>query len=195
MKKFILVIFTLIFIIPLAYSQELSEDFLKTLPKEMQADVLNRAAQQGKSADPIYSSIETQTKIEKKELEDLKNRLEEDLEYLKNKLTENEDKLSNKDDLILFGSDFFRTYQSTFMPINEPNLSSEYILDFGDILEIQLTGQQDYTQEFALQRDGSINMPDIGKLQLAGMSLGEASTYQIKGKFFFYRNKCIHKLK
>lgn len=175
MKKFILIIFTLIFIIPLAYSQELSEDFLKTLPKEMQADVLNRAAQQGKSADPIYSSIETQTKIEKKELEDLKNRLEEDLEYLKNKLTENEDKLSNKDDLILFGSDFFRTYQSTFMPINEPNLSSEYILDFGDILEIQLTGQQDYTQEFALQRDGSINMPDIGKLQLAGMSLGEAS--------------------
>lgn len=175
MKKFILTIFTLIFIIPLAYSQELSEDFLKTLPKEMQADVLNRASQQGKNADPIYSSIETQTKIEKKELEDLKNRLEEDLEYLKNKLTENEDKLSNKDDLILFGSDFFRTYQSTFMPINEPNLSSEYILDFGDILEIQLTGQQDYTQEFALQRDGSINMPDIGKLQLAGMSLGEAS--------------------
>ena len=150
MKKFLLIISTLIFIIPLAYTQELSDDFLKTLPKEMQADVLNRAAQQGKSADPIYSSIETQTKIEKKELEDLKNRLEEDLEYLKNKLTENEDKLSNKDDLILFGSDFFRTYQSTFMPINEPNLSSEYILDFGDILEIQLTGQQDYTKEFEL---------------------------------------------
>ena len=62
------------------------------------------------------------------------------------------------------------------MPINEPNLSSEYILDFGDILEIQLIGQKDYIETFALQRDGSINMPDIGKLTLAGLSLdNEAS--------------------
>ena len=61
----------------------------------------------------------------------------------------------------LFGSDFFRTYQSTYMPINEPNLSAEYILDFGDTIEIQLVGQKNYQQKFALQRDGSINLPDI----------------------------------
>ena len=82
--------------------------------------------------------------------------------YLKEKLAEDEDNLKNRDDLIIFGSNFFRTYQSTFMPINEPHLSSEYILDFGDILEIQLIGQQDYIETF-YQRDGSINMPDIEK--------------------------------
>ena len=141
----------------------------------MQNDVLDRVEKKGESTQSTYSSIETQTKLEKKELEDLKERLEDDLEYLKNKLAEDDDYLSKRDDLIIFGSDFFRTYQSTFMPINEPNLSSEYILDFGDILEIQLIGQQDYTKEFSLLRDGSINIPNIGKLKIAGMSLGEAS--------------------
>lgn len=165
----------LIYTIPPIHSQELSEDFLKTLPAGMQADVLDRVAKQGEAKDPFYNSIDTQTKLEKKELEDLKKRLEQDLEYLKNKLDEDSDNLSKRDDLIIFGSDFFRTYQSTFMPINEPNLSSEYILDFGDVLEIQLTGQQDYTDEFALQRDGSIKIKEIGELHIAGMSLGEAS--------------------
>ena len=175
MKKITFIIFVFIFTTPLVFSQEISEDFLKTLPPGMQDDVKKRAAQQGDSDDPIYNSLETQTKLEKKELEDLKKRLEEDLEFLKNKLSEDDDNLSKRDDLIIFGSDFFRTYQSTFMPVNEPNLSSEYILDYGDILEIQLTGQQDYIEDFPLRRDGSISMPDIGKIQLAGMSLGEAS--------------------
>jgi protein involved in polysaccharide export with SLBB domain len=175
MKKYILIISIFIFSIPSIYSQELSEDFLKTLPAGIKDDVLDRVSEQSKNTDPIYNSIETQTKIEKKELEDLKNRLEDDLAYLKEKLAEDEDNLKNRDDLIIFGSNFFRTYQSTFMPINEPNLSSEYILDFGDILEIQLIGQQDYIETFALQRDGSINMPDIGKLTLAGLSLDNAS--------------------
>jgi len=166
---------------PMAHSQELNEDFLKTLPKSIQKDVLDRAKQQGKNEEPKYSSVVTQTKLEKKELEDLKIRLEKDLEYLKDRLSEDKDNLKKRDDLIIFGSDFFRTYQSTFMPINEPNLSSEYILDFGDILEIQLTGQQDYTEDFPLQRDGSIKIKDIGKVQVAGMSLGEASSL-IKAK-------------
>ena len=60
------------------------------------------------------------------------------------------------------------------MPINEPNLSSEYILGFGDILEIQLIGQEDYIEQISIKRDGSINMPDLGKLNLAGLSMGEA---------------------
>ena len=160
----------------MAQTQEISEDFLKTLPAGMQDDVLNRVNEQGKNADPIYSSIETQTKLEKKELKDLKNRLEDDLEYLKNILAEESNNIKNKNYLIIFGSNFFRTYQSTFMPINEPNLSSEYILDFGDILEIQLIGQQDYIEKFPLQRDGSISIPDIGKITLTGLSLGEASS-------------------
>ena len=53
--------------------------------------------------------------------------------------------------------------QTSFMPINEPNLDSSYILDFGDVLEIQLVGQKDIIESFSINRDGSINLLDIGK--------------------------------
>lgn len=166
--------FILLFSISHVHSQELSQEFLKTLPKGLQDDVLDRVKDQGKSDEPTYSGIETQTKLEKKELEDLKKRLESDLEYLKEKLEENEEQSSDKNDLVIFGNDFFRTFQSTFMPINEPNLSSEYILDVGDQLEIQLIGQKNYVERSSIKRDGSINLPDIGKLNVAGLKLSDA---------------------
>ena len=75
---------------------------------------------------------------------------------------------------MLFGSDFFSTYQSTYMPINEPNLSPTYILDFGDVLDIQLIGQRDENESFQIKRDGSINLPDIGPVVIAGLSLNDA---------------------
>ena len=82
---------------------------------------------------------------------------------------------------MLFGADFFDVMQTSFMPINEPNLDSSYILDFGDVLEIQLVGQKDSINEYAISRDGSINLSDIGKLTLAGLSLNDASNL-IKAK-------------
>ena len=179
MKKFLLVIS--IFIFPFINSQEIDEDFLKTLPSDMQSDILKRAEKGASSEEPVYRGINSQTELEKKELEDLKKRLEMDLDFLEKKLAEDEDNLKKRDELPLFGSDFFSTFQSTYMPINEPNLSSNYILDFGDIIEIQLIGQQNYADEFALKRDGSINLPDIGKISLAGLSMSDASSL-IKAK-------------
>ena len=81
----------------------------------------------------------------------------------------------------LFGSNFFDVMQSSFMPINEPNLDSSYILDFGDLLEIQLIGQKNVIENYPINRDGSINFPDIGKLNLSGLSLNDASNL-IKAK-------------
>ena len=144
MKNYLLLFF--VFSISIVQSQELSQEFLQTLPQSIQNDVLSRIKKQQENVQPRYSSIETQTKLEK------------------------EGKVTSE----IFGSDFFSTYQSTFMPINEPNLSSEYIIDFGDTLEIQLIGQQDFTEELQIKRDGSINMPDIGKIKIAGLSLGDA---------------------
>ena len=68
-----------------------------------------------------------------------------------------------KDDLKIFGSEFFNTFQTTYMPINEPNLDFGYILDTGDILEIQLVGEANYIKDFYIKRDGSINLPILQK--------------------------------
>ena len=164
-----------------ALAQELNEDFLKTLPKGMQDDVLNRVKEQDKKENPAYRSLNSQTEIEKRDLKILKERLEKDLDFLEKKL-EDDKKLSEKiESLPIYGSDFFRTYQSTYMPINEPNLSPNYILDSGDVLSIQLIGSKDFIENIAINRDGSISFPEIGRIKLAGLSLDEASNL-IKSK-------------
>ena len=67
------------------------------------------------------------------------------------------------------------------MPINEPNLDSTYILDFGDTLEIQLIGQENSIEKYSVARDGSINISNIGKVVVSGLPLGKASSL-IKAK-------------
>jgi protein involved in polysaccharide export with SLBB domain len=74
----------------------------------------------------------------------------------------------------IFGKKFFTTYQSTFMPINEPNFDANYILDYGDVLKIQLIGQKDLIDNYEISRDGSVNLPDIGQIYLSGNTLKEA---------------------
>ena len=61
------------------------------------------------------------------------------------------------------------------MPINEPNFDDSYVLDFGDQLRIQLTGQKSSISDLTIRRDGSINISEIGKIYLSGLSLNEAS--------------------
>ena len=184
MKKFKTqksILFILFLFSSLIISQEIDESFLKSLPEDMQKDILKKADGNSAVEEPVYRSITSQTKLEKKNLEDLKKRLEEDLKYLENELLQKQTGLDERGSLALFGSDFFSTYQSTYMPINEPNLSPSYILDSGDVLEIQLVGQKSFTQKLKIKRDGSINLEDIGKIKLAGLSLDDASSL-IKNK-------------
>ena len=75
-----------------------------------------------------------------------------------------------------FGDQIFDMMQTSFMPINEPNFDSSYVLDFGDTLEIQLIGQQNTIEKLFIKRDGSINIPEIGKISVAGLSLDAVSS-------------------
>ena len=74
-----------------------------------------------------------------------------------------------------FGTNFFDMMQTSFMPVNEPNVDSSYILDFGDTLELLLTGQKNSEEVIPINRDGSINVPEIGKIFVAGVSLNDAN--------------------
>ena len=139
------------------YSQELDEAYLQSLPESVRGDVLNKIEAKEDLDKPVYRRASTFIDKDKDEDEDI------DI------------------DNILFGSDFFDVMQTTFMPINEPNLDSLYILDFGDVLEIQLIGQKDQIDNYSINRDGSINLPDIGRLNLSGLSLNDASNL-IKAK-------------
>lgn len=80
-----------------------------------------------------------------------------------------------------FGAQIFSMMQSSLMPLNEPYFDSSYVLDFGDELKLQLIGQKSQTVKIVINRDGSINIEDIGKLFLSGLTLNEA-TNLIKAK-------------
>ena len=128
------------------YSQELDEAFLESLPESVRNDIEEKQDAKANLEKPVYRGASTF--VDKKD-KDLNTKL--------------------------FGSDFFDVIQSSFMPINEPNLDASYILDFGDVLEIQLIGQKNLTDTYTIARDGSINLPDIGKLNLSGLILSDAS--------------------
>lgn len=163
------------------YSQELDKSFLESLPEDIQEDLLSRAENQSDSIDKNYSSFLFSSKLEQvEELSKLKDRIEIDLKELERRLNSDEN-LELQKELDIFGSDFFNTFQTSFMPVNEPNPDSSYILDVGDVLNVQLIGQNDYDQEFPVYGDGAINLPDIGKITVAGLSLNESSAL-IKSK-------------
>ena len=142
-----------------SYSQELDESYLASLPETVREDLEKKMEAEEGLEEPVYRRASTFVDKDK-----------------------DKDKYQDDDyTTSLFGEDFFDVMQTSFMPINEPNLDSSYTLDFGDVLEIQLIGQKDSTDSYAISRDGSINLSDIGKLNLAGLSLNDASSL-IKAK-------------
>lgn len=156
-------------------AQELDQDFLDSLPDDIQSDIKNKNNNQSDSLQPNYGPYSQSSKLSYQEdVLVLKNRIEQDLLQLEERLN-SEETLKVSDDLKLFGLEFFNSFQTTYMPINEPNPDSGYILDIGDVLEIQLVGQNNYIDNFSIKRDGSISLPDIAKINVAGLSINMAS--------------------
>ena len=156
-------------------AQELDQDFLNSLPDDIKNDLAEKNTKTQKSSSENYRPYLNSSKLNKDEdLLILKQRLEYDLQELEQRLG-SDDRLVAEEESKLYGADFFNTFQTTYMPINEPNPDSGYSLDIGDILEIQLVGQSDYIKDFPVKRDGSINLPDIGKINIACLSISQAS--------------------
>ena len=162
-------------------SQELASSFLDSLPKDIKKDLIEKSDKQGLNSKENYKPYLYSSKLSQaEELITLKERLELDLKELERRLS-SDNSLTVDDTLKLYGSDFFNTFQTSFMPINEPNPESDYSLDTGDVLNIQLVGQKDTIDDYIVDGDGSISLEDIGKVIVVGMSLGEASSL-IKSK-------------
>jgi protein involved in polysaccharide export with SLBB domain len=162
-------------------AQELDPKFLDSLPDDIRKDLENKNQKQVEKSNETYRPYLYSSKLSQaEELLSLKDRLEKDLLDLNRRLDTGEN-LTVGEELKLYGADFFNTFQTSFMPINEPNPDSGYMLDVGDILQIQLVGPDAYIEDFLISSDGSINIPDIGKIIVAGLSLNDTSKF-IKSK-------------
>ena len=136
---------------------QLDEAFLKSLPDDISSDILKEVENQKLDDMPTYRR--PSSKLDKSKT------MQAWLKYLEE---------SDKDIDERYGAKIFKTMQSSFMPINEPNFDGSYILDFGDVLEIQVVGQEENLFEIDIKRDGSINIPDFGKINISGLSLSKA---------------------
>ena len=63
-----------------------------------------------------------------------------------------------------FGYDLFASDPSTFAPGNEVPIPSDYRIGPGDLLEIQLFGQQNESYSLGISSDGLIRFPGIGPI-------------------------------
>ena len=160
MKNHITTILSLLIVASLS-SQELDEDFLDSLPDDIKKDLIDKNTRQGVNAKENYKPYLYSSKLSQaEEFIDLKERLELDLLELERRISLNEN-LDASEGLKLYGSDFFDTFQTSFMPINEPNPVSDYSLDIGDVLNIQLVGQLDNIDDYIINGDGSISIEEI----------------------------------
>jgi len=156
-------------------AQALDPEFLESLPDDIRKDIQENNMRKQDGTAENYRPYIYSSKLSKAEtFLKLKDRMEKDLLEMERRL-DTDDPIDLNEELIIYGSDFFNTFQTSFMPTNEPNPDSGYMLDVGDILEVQFVGPNEYEDELIINSDGSISLPDIGKLVIAGLSLNDAS--------------------
>jgi protein involved in polysaccharide export with SLBB domain len=76
--------------------------------------------------------------------------------------------------LPIFGSEFFANAPSTFAPVSNSPVPSDYALGPGDELQIRGWGTIDIDYRATIDRNGTISIPTIGNVSLAGVRGGDA---------------------
>ncbi len=75
-----------------------------------------------------------------------------------------------------FGYDLFDQGVSTFAPVTNVPVPSNYIVGPGDQLNVQLYGTQNRYLQLVVARDGRINLPDIGPVNVGGQTFEQVKS-------------------
>ncbi|HEY6123363.1 MAG TPA: SLBB domain-containing protein, partial [Steroidobacteraceae bacterium] len=67
-----------------------------------------------------------------------------------------------------FGYDLFKESSSTFAPVTDVPVPSDYVVGPGDQLNVQLFGSQNRNLRLVVGRDGRVSFPEIGPISVAG---------------------------
>ncbi len=153
--KFLLTILLLVFELPL-YSELLSEaqeELLMQLPPDQRAS--------------IEAKMEDTNRIED-ELDEIF-----DLDSFLVKRPDEDERAITCEECI-FGYEIFQYSPSTFAPANIVPISSTYALGPGDKLTIDLYGVKQDSEQVTVSRDGTIYLPFMGRMNVAGLTFPEA---------------------
>jgi len=73
-----------------------------------------------------------------------------------------------------FGYDLFSGIPTTFAPVTDIPVPSEYVVGPGDRLEVQLIGNTRARHSLVVNRDGRVMFPELGPIAVAGLRFEEA---------------------
>lgn len=76
----------------------------------------------------------------------------------------------------VFGKDIFDRASTAFDPITSGPVDAAYRLGIGDALQLVVTGQVELAYALEVRRDGSVIIPQVGQVSLAGHTLEAART-------------------
>ncbi len=145
----------------------LDDDFLNSLPEDVQKELTEDETEAQSPVDKLLNS----------KTSSLKNRealkiIQKQLAVLEKKMDQDKDDSSS---IERFGLNFFNSTQSTFMPVNVPNLNGDYVVDVGDKLSINIVGSDSTKLDNVfVDRDGSISLQEFGKVFIAGKTFDDA---------------------
>ena len=80
---------------------------------------------------------------------------------------------ADKAELKRFGYSLFEGEPSTFAPVSDVPVPSEYLMGPGDTLNIQLFGKDNREFTLTVNRDGTVQFPELGPISVAGLSFAE----------------------
>lgn len=90
--------------------------------------------------------------------------------------------------LPLFGQSLFDQAPSTFAPMDQLQVPSDYIIGPGDGLQIRIWGQLEADLRVTVDRSGQIYVPRVGQISVAGVHYGELEQYLKNSISKIFRN-------
>jgi polysaccharide biosynthesis/export protein len=80
-------------------------------------------------------------------------------------------------DLPMFGYNLFQNAPSTFAPVDRVPVTPDYVVGPGDEINIRAWGQVDIDYRTVVDRDGTISIPKVGNINVAGIRFQELHGY------------------
>ncbi|GAB3037554.1 SLBB domain-containing protein [Bowmanella dokdonensis] len=88
-----------------------------------------------------------------------------------------EQEKEEEDELKPYGYELFANAPSTFTPTSNIPVPANYIVGPGDQLLVQLYGKENQEYQLEVSRDGSVVVPKLGPITVAGKSFSELKSY------------------
>jgi len=76
----------------------------------------------------------------------------------------------------VFGKDIFARATTVFDPVTSGPVDPAYRLGIGDQIQLVVTGQVELAYALELRRDGTVIVPQVGQISLAGLTMDAART-------------------